>query len=557
MMKRTFSLLLIAVAMTGSLVAQTVDEGRKFFYYERFKSAKETFDKVLAANPNSIDAVYWLGQTLLKQKDSVAAKALYQKYLSQNGNAPLLLAGIGQIELMEGKTADARQRFELALNTTKAKDIDVLNAVGRANAWARFGDANYAIEKLNQATQVKGFKDPETYLLMGDAYRRLVDGGNAIVSYNKALSIDPKLAAAKYDIGKVYLTQRNTEFFLPAFEEAIQLDPAYAPAYNELSFYYFSRDINKSKEYLDKYAANTDQGPELEYTKADYQWFRGDYAGARTKAQELIKQYGDKVEPRMYRMVAYTSDSLGDMAVAKQAMLTFLSKADPEDVLGADYAELANISFKTPGSEAEGFEYMKKAIKTDSVEENRIKYVNKAADFAKKLGNKVAQADWLGVAYGLKKNPNQNDLYNWGFATYQAADYLKSDSIFAIYEEKYPKEIFGPWWRARSMTAYDSTGEKAAPHYEKFVEVAKALDSVKYKGQIVQSLFILAGYANDVKKDKDAALNYLTQITFIDPANEQAPKYIEMIKKSATKPSTPQSRPKSGGNASTSGGASK
>ena len=46
----------------------------------------------------------------------------------------------------------------------------------------------------------------------------------------------------------------------------------------------------------------------------------------------------------MYRMVAYTSDTLGDLAGAKQAMLTFLAKADPEDVL-RDYAELANVAF--------------------------------------------------------------------------------------------------------------------------------------------------------------------------------------------------------------------
>lgn len=557
MMKRTFGLLLIAVAMASNLVAQSVEEGRKFFYYERYKSAKETFDKVLAANPNSIEAVYWLGQTLLKQKDSVDAKALYQKYLGQNGNAPLLLAGIGQIELMEGKTTDARQRFELAINTTKGKDIDVLNAVGRANAWARYGDANYALDKLNMATQVKGFKDPDTYLLMGDAYRRIGDGGNAIVSYNKALILDPKLAAAKYSIGKVYLTQKNTEFFLPNFEEAVQLDPAYAPAYNELSFYYFSRDINKSKEYLDKYAANTDQGPELEYTKADYQWFRNDYSGARAKAQELIQKYGDKVEPRMYRMVAYTSDTLGDLTAAKQAMLTFLSKADKEDILGADYAELANIAFKTPGNEAEGFDYLKKAVAQDSVEENKLKYIGKAADMAKKLGNKTEQANWLGEAYGLKKNPNQTDLYNWGFATYQAGNYLKSDSIFAIYEDKYPKEIYGPLWRAKSMAAYDTTGEKAMPHYLKFVEVAKSVDSVKFKSQIVSSLFAVASYYNDIKKDKESAINYLTMITWVDPANEQAPKFIDVLRKSATKPSTPQSRPKTGGNANTSGGNSK
>ena len=38
------------------------------------------------------------------------------------------------IELLEGKTNDARQRFETAISLSKAKDIDVLNAIGQANA---------------------------------------------------------------------------------------------------------------------------------------------------------------------------------------------------------------------------------------------------------------------------------------------------------------------------------------------------------------------------------------------------------------------------------------
>src|SRR6202046_2022940 len=95
--------------LCGSVVAQTVDQGKKFLYYKRFKSAKDVFDKVLASNPNNIDAVYWQGQNLLAMKDSAAAQDLYSKALQTNGNAPLLLAGMGNVELRIGKTADARQ----------------------------------------------------------------------------------------------------------------------------------------------------------------------------------------------------------------------------------------------------------------------------------------------------------------------------------------------------------------------------------------------------------------------------------------------------------------
>ena len=173
-------------------------------------------------------------------KDSVAAQDLYSKALQTNGNAPLLLAGMGNVELRMGKTADARQHFETAISLSKGKDIDVLNAVAEANIDAHAGDAAYAVSrKLNLATQTKNFNNPDTYLLLGDAYRKEIDGGNSVTSYNKALTIDPKLAEAKYKIGKIYLTQNNKEFFLPAFEAAVTLDPMYAPAYYELFYYYY------------------------------------------------------------------------------------------------------------------------------------------------------------------------------------------------------------------------------------------------------------------------------------------------------------------------------
>jgi len=203
--KLRLSLLVASVAgLFNVAFAQTVDQGKKFLYYQRYKSANDVFDKVLASNPNNIDAVYWKGQTLLAAKDSAAAGDLYSKALQTNGNAPLLLAGMGGVELRNHKTAEAKARFETALSLSKNKDINVLNAVADANIDARDGDAAYAVEKLNLATQIKNFNVPETYVLMGDAYRKLIDGGNAVQSYNKALALDPKLAEAKFKIGKIY-----------------------------------------------------------------------------------------------------------------------------------------------------------------------------------------------------------------------------------------------------------------------------------------------------------------------------------------------------------------
>jgi Tfp pilus assembly protein PilF len=120
MLKRVLSLLVTVVITGNMLFAQSVEDGRKFLYYERYNSAKQTFEKILAANPNDIAAIYWLGQTLIDMKHSAAAKELYQKASASNGSAPLILVGMGHILLMDGKTNEARQQFETAVNLTKA-----------------------------------------------------------------------------------------------------------------------------------------------------------------------------------------------------------------------------------------------------------------------------------------------------------------------------------------------------------------------------------------------------------------------------------------------------
>ena len=75
------------ILMGNFLFAQSIAEGKKFLNYERFESAEGVFNKLLAANPNNIEAAYWLGQTYLKNTDNpdtVAAKTLSKNVTGQS-----------------------------------------------------------------------------------------------------------------------------------------------------------------------------------------------------------------------------------------------------------------------------------------------------------------------------------------------------------------------------------------------------------------------------------------------------------------------------------------
>ncbi|MFZ4059107.1 MAG: tetratricopeptide repeat protein, partial [Ferruginibacter sp.] len=301
-------LFLIALCNTVIVFAQSIDDGKRFLYYERHLSAKNVFEKLLASNANNTDAAYWLGQAFIGLEDIASAKAIYQKTLQNNSNSALLIAGMGHIELLEGKVPDARNRFETALSLSQNKNIDVLNAIGYANASpeTKNGDALYAIEKLQIATGLKGMKDPEVYCNLGDAYKKLADGGNAQKSYEKALALDPKYARAFYRIGKVYQTQGTAqeELYMKYYNDAIAADVTYGPVYKNLHEIFYSTDVTKSADYLDKYLANIDDEPKNCYFKASMKYAQGLFADALTACDACIN--GNPAPyPNLYGLKGY------------------------------------------------------------------------------------------------------------------------------------------------------------------------------------------------------------------------------------------------------------
>jgi len=551
MKKITFSLIAVAVS-AGALLAQSVDQGKKFLYYQRYKSAQDQFEKVLAANPNDIAAVYWLGQTFLENKSpggQEQAKSLYQKALGTNGSAPLILAGVGQIELLEGKTNDARQRFETAISLSKAKDIDVLNAIGQANADVdtKSGDPAYAIEKLNLATQIKGFKNPATYSILGDAYRKQVDGGAAVTAYQKALGLDPKYAEAQYKIGKIYQTQNNKEQFLPAYDKAIELDPAYAPAYYELYYYwYFHGDVSKSIGYFDKYLTVTDPKPSDEYDKIGNLYAAKKYADAIAKSQAKLSSEGANADPRYYKLIAYSYSDQNDSVNAKKYVDDYFAKQKPEGFVPMDYSFRAELLAKFPESQANALASYQQAVAADTSQEGKQDLLTKAAALAKKIGNRTEEANFLRQSYNMKKAPSNTDLYNLGQAYYQAKNYTVADSIYCgVYQTKYPEEIFGYLWCARSKQAQDdstNSGGLAVEAYKTLAEKGRQLDSVKYKAQVLGAYYYLIQYYNDIKKDKATALSYIDKGLETDPTNPNLANFKEILSK-PPKPATPPRQP--------------
>ena len=519
------STLLLAINI---LFAQSIEEGKKFLNYERFESASNVFNKLLTANPNDVEAAYWLGQTYLQNSDfpdSISAKNLYQKTLDANPNNPLIMVGMGEIELMEGKLNDARNIFESALNLTKKKDRpSILLAIGQANVDAKNGDALYAISKLNEAAD-KDKKNAEIQVALGDAYRKLIDGANATTSYQNAISIDPKDARAYFMIGRIYETQGYGQevIYMKYYNDAIAADPNFAPVYYWLYGYYYQRDVNKAREYLNKYIAVADQDSKNCYAEASLLLVSKLFQQAISKADNCISTVGNqKPFPNLYGVKAYAYYALGDSINAKSFFEQFFQKANPEKIGPNDYATYAKVLLMFPGKEDLAATYVAKAIALDTVPAKKLEYVVDIAKSLYEAGRYVEAGQWYGKILHMNPNFGKGDLFWAGYSDYRGGNYKSADSVFTIYQRNFPEDLYGWYLGARSKEGLDSDGLKglAKSDYNKIIQLADTIvDKQSIKDKLIPAYQYMVAYYYNVLKDVPNAVKYNDLILVVDPEN--------------------------------------
>jgi tetratricopeptide (TPR) repeat protein len=545
--------LVASFMLMGTLLfAQSINEGKQFLNYERFESAEGVFQKLLAADPNNVEAAYWLGQTYLENldnMDTVAAKNLYQKTLQANPNSALMMIGVGEIELMEGKKSDARNRFETAINLTKKRDlVDILTAVGRANVEVRNGDILYGIDKLKQAAE-RDKKNPEILNELGYAYWKLNDGANAIINFQNALLLDPHDARASFMIGRIYETQGYGQeaIYMKYYNEAIAQDPNFAPVYYWLYSYFYQRDVNKSREYLNKYIAVADQDSKNCYAQASLFFVSEKYAETISQADACIAAAGAKPFPNLFGLKAYAYDKMGDSAKAKKSFEEFFSKVNPERIGPNDYATYGKVLLKFPENKAQAVSYIDKAITLDTIPENKFKYVREIAESLVADGKFAEAGQWYGKILTLNPNYGKTDLFYAGYNDYRAGNYKSADSVFKLYQDKYPDDVYGWYLGARAKEGIDSTSELglALPLYEKVIAIGDTTtDKASIKDKLIPAYRYMVAYYYNIKHDKDNAIRFNDKILEVDPADATALKTRDALSSvpkntdSTAKPST-------------------
>ena len=525
-MKKFLLLLMACVVMHSAMFAQYA-EGIRLLNYEKNKSARETFQKLVDASPQDPQAIYWLGQALLAtdggepSKEQIAStKALYQKGLGSIGSDPWLVTGMGHIELLErGDINSAKQKFEQAITAsteTKGKSKGkanpaILNAIGRANAkvGSGLGDNLYAIDKLNQAGQLD-LTNADIYINKAVNYLKMggENGGEAVKAYQEAVTRDPKSALAYYKIGKVYQSQNNKELFEQNFDNAITADPTCPLPYFAYYLNYANKDVNKAKEYLDKYVAYADRDPKTDYFVAEYLFRAGKNDESLAKIQELEKSAGLNEIPRLSILSAYNYDRKGDSVQAKANLEKFFANAPADKIEPSDYELAVKVLTKFPGSEAQAATYLEKAIATDTARINKLNYMQQGADMYAKAKNPAEQLNWMKRMVELKGTTTEGDYYRISAAALSAKDYPQTMDWAKKYMAAYPDkpQPYTFYRKAAVASDPDTTSGKGVEQLQ-YIDSIYSLNKDKYKKELFLNEYYTILYyinkQNALKKSPD------------------------------------------------------
>ena len=547
-MKRIFIALTAGLLLTSFAQAQNLQEGINDLYAQRYKGAKATFDKLLASNPNNVEATYWLGQTHLEMDDTAGAKALYEKALLASANAPLVIVGMGHIELAQGKVSEARQRFEAAITMTRGKkgdDPQVLNAVGHAitevyDDKTKKGDIAWAITQLETATQQKKVDNAllaDIYLNLGNAQRKANPGrggGQAYTAYNNALNANQNFAVASYRLAQLFFSQKNWELYTKNLNDAITKDPRFAPAYYDLYVYNLGKDNAVADGYAKKFIESADQDPQNEYLRAQLLWANKDYDAAIASAKNIIAQAGANARATNYKLIAYSYVGKGDTAGAKPFIDDYFAKVKPEDVVALDYKLKADIYSTVAGGEDQLFAIYQQGIAADTVMDNKIQLVKQGAEFFKAKGMREKEGDLLNILVQMKPNPTINELFDVGRAYYFGGAYAKSYVAFDSFQLKYPDEVYGYEWKLNNAKVLDTLKRDsiAVPAAVALLAFAEK-DTAKFHKQYVAAAGYLVEYYANFAKDGAKASEYVKKLIVIEPSNEAYKNILKQLEKSA------------------------
>ena len=534
--------------------AQDIDQAKKAIDAEQFEKAKTILKSLLQAKPSNGTASFLLGNVYMSQKELDSAKIYYQKGITGSDGAKLNYIGLGQLDLEAKNQTAAQSNFDIAIKDAKRKDATVPTYIARAYMNISKPDYKNAITILERA-KIDSPQNADLLLALGDAYYLENKQNEAYSSYRSAFQIDPTMLRAKMQLGVLLKGAKSYDLAINSFNEVIAINPNYGPVYRELAETYYKWGRNKPSKAAenmqlaisnyDKYMSMTDYSLASRMRRADFLVLLKNWPELEKEANKMIEL--DKVNPRIYRYLAYSAFENGNVDVALKSLESFISNPNSK-VIAKDYIYLAEIKFKKaiaadgltmdPTLYASGLVDLKKALELEPLATEDLNDIGKKL-FSKKFYKEAAPIFELGTKNTEDKNYVDDNIYYALSVLYgNSKKDVKADPIELKNADAALDKVIVAAPSYQDAFLYKARINRLAENEEFIIKnyesyIAKLtekgeLANATHKTKIVESYNNLAAsYAN---KDKAKAIEYFNKTLAIDPTNDYATKSLATLK---------------------------
>jgi tetratricopeptide (TPR) repeat protein len=297
----------------------------------RSEAAIAAYEKVVAANPNYIDAHADLGILYYNKQDYQRAAAsfgiaqslkisdmqlifFYGKALVMTNDMKRATTYLERVVAAQPTNAEARKFLDIAyanINAQPTKNSNNTANTGTNTNKARIQQHNEGIKALAdndpytaitvlKKALIADPKQPATNYALGLAYLQVKENAEALAAFKKAITADPSYLKGYEAIAKTYYNMQNGDAAIEAYETVLQkIGGKKAQTYKELATAYAMME-NPTKALENFKIAN-----EMEGNNAETLYNMGTTALQANKFNEAIQYFAKATEIKPTLMAAY------------------------------------------------------------------------------------------------------------------------------------------------------------------------------------------------------------------------------------------------------------
>lgn len=554
-MIRKIATIALGLACLGSSVfAQSLADAKKAIDVEQYLKAKAMLKNLTVTQANNDENFFQLGWVYILQDYIDSAKIAFNKGIAANPKSALNHVGLGVAARLSKDNAGATSNFNTAMGFTGKKDSKPWLYMGKGylqllpNTKAvTTADADLAIAALSKG-KLANPKDAEVALELGNAYRSKRETSPAYQNYTDALTLDPKMPAARVAQGVLFSNAHNFEGAIDEYKAALAIDPNFGPAYREWAetaknWSFDSRAVAKEKiteavEKYKRYMELTDRSDETLMRYADFLISAGMYKELQEVAAQLAKSAGSNI--RALRYLGYAAYENKEHTTGLTAINNWFAKAEPSRILPRDYLYRGRLQIATGKDTVAGIADLKKAADLDSALVDAA-YTEAIAVYRKQKNYIEAANTYMEIAKrsgkpSLSERLNAATLYYFAFSP-KAPDstlLIKADSALSFVQRTAAKPTADVYiYRARIADLKESRDLTkmvgyAKPYYEKAIEVFTATPptDARNKRNQAEAYAYMGTYYVYHDKDDAKALEAFTKVKELEPDNKQAEFYF-------------------------------